>query len=114
MQTTRRKMLALLSSLGIGSLPFQRALAQKTEAAQLVTREMIADAEWIAGIQLSDQQRQMAADALTEGKNAFGSLREANLDYDLTPALIFQFPDLHPAKSPTPGQVHHPILDQAP
>ena len=57
---TRRRALAILGTAGIGTAVFQRALAAKA-AEGLVSPQMIADAEWVAGIKLSPAQREAAA-----------------------------------------------------
>jgi hypothetical protein len=50
----RRKWLAALTALGIGSGSFRRALALQAERAGKVTPELIEQAEWIAGITLTE------------------------------------------------------------
>jgi hypothetical protein len=50
---TRRNTLSILGTAGIGTAVFQRALVAKTGDGP-VTREMIADAEWVAGIKLTE------------------------------------------------------------
>ncbi len=45
----RRTAIAVLSSLGSGSSVFRRALAKDAEKQMVVTVEMIAEAEWVAG-----------------------------------------------------------------
>ena len=58
-QVSRRVVLKGLGALGIGNTTFQRALAaqvvQKNPGA--VTSEMIKQAEWIAGLELTDGER---------------------------------------------------------
>jgi hypothetical protein len=46
----RRRFIAALSGLGVGTATFQRALAAQLAQAGELTGEMIAQAEWIAGI----------------------------------------------------------------
>src|SRR5690348_16285543 len=58
---TRRSVLGALSGLGIGSAAFQRALALQAAQAGKVTTEMIQQAEWIAGIELSEDDRKAIA-----------------------------------------------------
>jgi len=85
----RRSALAILSSLGIGSISFQRALAKEAEK-KSVTPEMIADAEWVAGVELSETQRRIAADALARAQNGLKEFRKETLDNGLAPAFVFQ------------------------
>ena len=58
---TRRNILAALTGLGLGSAAFQRALAWQAEQAGKITPELIQQAEWIAGIALSDDDRKAIA-----------------------------------------------------
>src|SRR5207247_7875833 len=58
---TRRQVLHVLGALGIGSAVFQRALSAQVEQALTVTPEMIQQAEWIAGLQLSEEDRKTTA-----------------------------------------------------
>ena len=85
----RRAALGVLGSLGIGSIAFQRALAKEAEK-QAVTVEMIADAEWVAGVELSEEQRFMAADALAKAQKGLQEFRAEELDNGLAPAFVFR------------------------
>ena len=60
---TRRQLLQTLGAIGIGSTVFQRALAAQVEQAGSVTPEMIAQAEWIAGLKLSEEDRKSTSRA---------------------------------------------------
>ncbi len=52
---TRRQLLGALGALGVGTPVFQRALAAQVQPrAPQVTPEMIEQAEWISGIELSE------------------------------------------------------------
>ncbi len=62
---TRRRALAILGAAGIGNGVFQRALAAKA-ADGPVSPEMVANAEWVAGITLTPAQREAAANRLNE------------------------------------------------
>ena len=90
LRTNRRQALRVLSTLGIGTTVFHRALAQQASEATAVSREMIVEAEWVAGIELSEEQREMAAEALTGGQKALGPLREVKLAHGLSPSMVFQ------------------------
>ena len=85
----RRSVLSILSALGIGSATFQRALASAAEN-ETITKEMVAQAEWIAGIELTEEQREMAADALARSRDKFKEMRSTTLDNGLAPALVFK------------------------
>jgi Asp-tRNA(Asn)/Glu-tRNA(Gln) amidotransferase A subunit family amidase len=90
MQTlTRRQVLTSLSSLGIGSAAFQRALAWQAEQANRVTSELIQQAEWIAGIDLSEDDRKAITQSVERDQRRFEALRKVELDHSIPPALAF-------------------------
>ncbi|HLN30168.1 MAG TPA: amidase [Gemmataceae bacterium] len=86
---TRRQLLQTLGAIGIGSTVFQRALAAQVEQAGSVTSEMIAQAEWIAGLKLSEEDRKTTSRALQSRLRDFDTLREIKLDNSVAPALCF-------------------------
>ncbi len=103
----RRELLAAVGALGIGTTPFQRALA--TSAAQAttdtITPEMVKEAEWIAGITLTDAERRIAAEALTRHRRRVAVLHKLDLGNAIAPAFAFNpAPWLVPT-SPNRGQV---------
>ena len=92
---TRREALHVLGALGVGTVTFHRALAIQVEEKGAVTPEMIQQAEWIAGLKLTDEQRKSTAKALQQSLRQFEAMRKIPLDNSVPPALVF---------SPTPGQ----------
>lgn len=60
----RRSMLRVLASAGVGTAVFQRALADEAAKSLAVTPEQIASAEWVAGITLTESDRQKLAAAM--------------------------------------------------
>lgn len=86
----RRVVLRALSSVGVGTLAFQRALAAQSAEADSVTAEMIEQAEWIAGIELSEEDRAKAAEAMRRSIDSFEAMREVKIGYDVPPALLFK------------------------
>src|SRR5215217_68607 len=57
----RRAILKGLTALGVGTATFRRALAAQAEQSGKVSPAMIKQAEWIAGLELSDKEREGAA-----------------------------------------------------
>ena len=53
----RREMLAALAGLGVGTAVFHRALAARAATAPKITPEMVEQAEWISGLELSEEDR---------------------------------------------------------
>jgi Asp-tRNA(Asn)/Glu-tRNA(Gln) amidotransferase A subunit family amidase len=98
----RREVLRVLAGAGIGSLVFQRALAAQAEAAGSVTAAMIQEAEWIAGIELSDKDRESTAGAVQRACRKHESLRAVKIDYEVPPAVHFY-------AAPTQRPSHEPV-----
>ncbi len=110
---SRRQLLEGLAALGVGSAVFQRALAAQAGAEGKVTPEMIEQAEWIAGLKLSEEDRKRLAGALTGMVRNFQTMRAVPLPNHVPPALTFQ-PML--SLPPTSGGRGHvtPISEAAP
>ena len=92
----RRTILRKLSGLGIGSVVFQRALAAEVESAQAISPEMIQQAEWIAGITLSEEDREQTASAVQRQLLGIQAMHAVDVPYEVAPAIAF-----HP---PAPGE----------
>src|SRR4051794_29458562 len=86
---TRRQILQSLAAAGVGSAVFQRALAADAEPAAAVTEEMIRQAEWIAGISLSEGDRKGLVRSLTQLLRDIRAVRAVAVPYDVPPALVF-------------------------
>ena len=86
---SRRNVLAALAGLGIGTAAFQRALAAQAEAAGKVTPELIQQAEWIAGITITEEDRKAVASAVERDQRKFDVLRKVDLKNSVPPALSF-------------------------
>ncbi len=97
---TRRRALAILGASGIGAGVFQRALAANA-AKGPVSPEMVADAEWVAGIKLTDPQREAVVNAFKFARDDLEHVRAIELDNSLLPALRFA-PFASPASLPDP------------
>jgi Asp-tRNA(Asn)/Glu-tRNA(Gln) amidotransferase A subunit family amidase len=95
---TRRQTLSILGRAGIGTAVFQRALVAKAGDGP-VTREMIADAEWVAGIKLTDAQRETAVNVLKWAREKAERVRTVEIDNSLLPGLNFT-PLASPASLP--------------
>jgi Asp-tRNA(Asn)/Glu-tRNA(Gln) amidotransferase A subunit family amidase len=85
----RRAVLKGLAALGVGTLPFRRALAMQAAQSARVTPEMVKQAEWIAGITFSDEERKGIAQSMDESVRGFEELRKVDVGYDVPPALTF-------------------------
>src|ERR1700756_1211019 len=101
---TRRRALAVLGAAGIGTGVFQRALAAKA-AEGPISPQMVADAEWIGGIQLTAAQREAAANHLNKYRESTKRIRAIELDNSQPPALVFK-PLTSPASRPATRGYH--------
>ena len=95
----RRRLFQVLAGLGVGSVVFQRALAARA-ANGGVTGEMIAQAEWIADLELSDEEREATARAVEQATREFSQLRAVKVPYDVAPAVSFQVRSAQPSPAP--------------
>src|SRR6478736_2871760 len=82
-------MLATLAGAGIGTVAFQRALAWQAEQSGRVTPELIQQAEWIAGISLSEEDRKTITQSVERDQRRYETLRKVELDHSVPPALSF-------------------------
>ena len=69
---SRRSALAVLGTAGIGTAVFQRALAA-TAGGGPVSPQMVAEAEWVAGIKLTEPQREAVVNAFKFGARGPGT-----------------------------------------
>jgi Asp-tRNA(Asn)/Glu-tRNA(Gln) amidotransferase A subunit family amidase len=86
---TRRQLLKSLAAAGVGTAVFQRALAADAVQAASVTPEMVQQAEWVAGITLTESEREDLAKSLTQIVRDIRTVRGVPVGYDVPPALVF-------------------------
>ncbi len=88
---SRRAALRLVSSLGIGSTVFARALAQEAAGSSELTREMIAAAKWVSGIELTEEQEKEVLREVNSLQKQLTTLRAFKLDpQNDSPALVME------------------------
>jgi Asp-tRNA(Asn)/Glu-tRNA(Gln) amidotransferase A subunit family amidase len=85
----RRSVLKALSAAGIGAGVFGRALEALAQEAPEVTADMVRQAEWIAGVEYTDQERERMLRALNRQASSWESLRAVPLENSVAPALHF-------------------------
>jgi Asp-tRNA(Asn)/Glu-tRNA(Gln) amidotransferase A subunit family amidase len=91
--------LAALSTLGIGSEVFHRAVAVQAGKPTPITIDTVKEAEWIAGLTLSDADRKAVAGILNAWRREAGKLREVKVDNSVPFPLLF-----HPAPEQPSGE----------
>jgi Asp-tRNA(Asn)/Glu-tRNA(Gln) amidotransferase A subunit family amidase len=89
MTVDRRDFLAACSSLGLTGTLFPGVLWAKLEQQPTITVEMIRAAEALAGLELSDAEREALVRGLTAQVGAWRALRELPVGYEVPPALHF-------------------------
>lgn len=85
----RRSWMIQLSAIGIGGATFQRALAHKAVESGAVTSAMIQDSQWIADIELTDEEKERLLQQLQAQSEHERQLRKVELDIDVGPATAF-------------------------
>ena len=112
----RRDILKATAAAGVGSVVFARALsALAAEAGPgTVTPTMVAQAEWVAGISLSDAQRELMLKDLAQLRKDVEALRAIPLDNGVAPALVFRPDALSPSHAPVAPQRAPERLDRGP
>lgn len=88
-RSSRRRVLQSLSVAGIGSLVFRRALADEVAKTGTISAEAIASAEWIAGLELSEADRNATASAMRGVVRHLQNIRSVRLGYDTPSSLRF-------------------------
>src|SRR5687767_14669670 len=109
---SRRQLLSTLAGLGVGSTVFQRAVVAQAPKEGRVTEEMIKQAEWIAGLKLSDEDRKALVGRINNALRTFDRARQVPLTNDIPPAFAF-FP-APPLAEPGPRGPVEPISSAVP
>src|SRR5512142_138174 len=89
----RRAFMAYFSSIGLGStlLPgvlWAQVQGQEPQAPE-ITKEMIAAAEDVAGVQFSDEERAAMVQGLQRTRSAIERLHKEPLDMSMFPSIVF-------------------------
>lgn len=103
-EVSRRDLIAAVAAVGVGSATFQRAVVAAAAAAQPaggVTAEMVKNAEWIAGVTLTDADRKAVAGTLTDRLKGIASFHKLEIGYNSAPAIHF---DATPGQAPSGGR----------
>ncbi len=79
----------MLAGAGAGAAVFGRALAALADGAPKVTAEMVKQAEWVAGVAYTDEERALMLEDLNEAAEGIGTLRDLAVDNAVPPAFTF-------------------------
>jgi len=90
-QLARRSFLAYFSGLGLSATVLPGVLWAKMQDDEVakVTKEMLQDAEQIAGLEFNDQERELMVEGLNKHLKSYEKLREVRLDNSVAPAIQF-------------------------
>jgi Asp-tRNA(Asn)/Glu-tRNA(Gln) amidotransferase A subunit family amidase len=88
---TRRKFLAYFSGIGVTSTLLPEILWAKfqEEKQQKITKTMIQEAEKIAGLEFTDEERELMLEEVNDYLEAFEKLRTVEIDNSVPPAIQF-------------------------
>lgn len=104
----RRKVLQALAAAGIGTAVFQRSVAAQVADSSSVTIEMLQQAEWIAGLELTDEERTASLGSVQQALKQFDALRAVPLTNADVPALAFHVAPWQPKSGMRDGSVVAP------
>src|SRR5947209_19775011 len=107
--TDRRAFMAYFTSIGLGATLLPGVLwaqaGQQTQQGTPITKEMVADAEQISGIEFTDEERAAIARDLTQARRGYQTLHAAPLNSSVFHSFVFdplppgeKMPQIAPAK----------------
>lgn len=85
----RRRFFAVFAGLGLGATTLPGLLWAQEEAGEEITRETLAAAEELAGLELTDEERDLMLDGVREARTAYEALRTVEIPNSVAPALVF-------------------------
>ncbi|HSA93154.1 MAG TPA: amidase [Terriglobales bacterium] len=85
----RRAFLSFLSTFGVTSTLFPGALWAAAEGKKEVSKEMIANAANLAGIEIADENKDLMVKGLNEQIENFEAIRKLQLANSVAPSLLF-------------------------
>jgi Asp-tRNA(Asn)/Glu-tRNA(Gln) amidotransferase A subunit family amidase len=107
-EVTRRRLLKILASAGVGTVTFRRALMAMAVEEQKITSKMIDRAAWVAGLDFTKDERELMLEGVNSLVEDYAKLREVTLPNDVPPALRFEPLGYSRAVSMEPGEIHVP------
>jgi Asp-tRNA(Asn)/Glu-tRNA(Gln) amidotransferase A subunit family amidase len=88
----RRQWLKVIASAGVGGSVFQRALAGEAAGQAEITAEMVQQAQWVAGIQLSEDEQSKLAESLGRKQESWQAMRDIPLEPFREPVTPLRLP----------------------
>ncbi len=88
-QLNRRHFMAYFSALGLGATALPNILWARSQQEGRITKQMIAQAEQLAGLEFTDAERELMLEDVNENLEAFEKLRTVSIPNEVYPALRF-------------------------
>ncbi len=85
----RRRFVAYFAAAGLGGTALPGVLWGLAQQAGTITKEMLADAEAVAGLRFTDAERELMLEGLNENLEAYRKLRTVAIPNETYPALLF-------------------------
>jgi Asp-tRNA(Asn)/Glu-tRNA(Gln) amidotransferase A subunit family amidase len=101
-QFDRRTFVAKLSTLGVGGV-FADALWAGIQEQERITAETIADAEVVAGLEFTPEERELMVRGLNQNLEAYDAIRQVTIPNQVSPAVQFD-PRLPTTRGPVPDE----------
>jgi Asp-tRNA(Asn)/Glu-tRNA(Gln) amidotransferase A subunit family amidase len=89
MSMDRRAFTSYFAATGLSATLFPGVLWAQAAEQEVITKEVVAQAEKIAGLEFTDEQRETIARGLTSNLAHYGRLREVDLPNDVPPSVQF-------------------------
>lgn len=88
---SRRRFFAYFSSIGVSSTLFPEILWAKfqEQQAEKISKEMLVHAEKIAGLEFTDEERELMLEGVNENLESYQKLRQISIDNSVPPAIQF-------------------------
>ncbi len=85
----RRDFVSYFGALGLGGTLFPGALWAKAQEAGTLTRQILLDAEKVAGLSFTDEERDLMLERLEGNLESFAAIRSHRVENEVAPALVF-------------------------
>ncbi len=96
----RRDFVAFFTAMGLGGTALPEALWARTQQEAEISKAMLADAEKVAGLEFTDDDRELMLDGLNRNLRSYKQLRAIDIPNSVLPALTFD-PVLPGTRLPT-------------
>jgi Asp-tRNA(Asn)/Glu-tRNA(Gln) amidotransferase A subunit family amidase len=85
----RRRFVAYFSALGLGGTLLPGVLWARLQGQDPLTKEVLAQAEKVAGVELTDEQRERLVRTLTRNTASYAAMRQVEIPNSVAPAIRF-------------------------